>query len=293
MRISVVQQGNVDALVIWMADRLFRLSSEWALANGLPHSAEALVALGRDGVRALAEWQPRLPQLPDAGDWVEPSDVVFLPPVPRGRKIVCVGLNYRKHVEETHLDAPSAPLLFSKFDNALTGHDAVVARPRQTTQLDYEAEIAVVMGRKARDVPESDALDYVLGLTLANDLSARDVQFASSQWLLGKTYDGFCPIGPALVTLDECPDVHNIGLRCSVNGELRQNASTAQMIFSFETLIHYVSSQFTLEPGDVILTGTPDGVVLGQPEEERHWLQPGDEVVVEAEGLGRLRTVIE
>jgi 2-keto-4-pentenoate hydratase/2-oxohepta-3-ene-1,7-dioic acid hydratase in catechol pathway len=272
---------------------VLNISPRWAAENDFPLTMEELVHRGFEGVeyaKSLEDWL--LADHTEAGTWLEENEVQFAPAAIHGRKIVCVGLNYLKHAHESHMDVPKVPLLFSKFDNTLVGHNATVIRPLQTNQLDYEAEIAVVIGKTVKDVSEEEALDYVLGYTLANDLSARDMQFVTSQWLLGKTYDGFCPIGPALVTRDEVPDPGNIRIRCLVNGEVRQDANTRQMIFSVATLISYISSHFTLRPGDVILSGTPDGVALGMPEGEQKWLQPGDVVVVEADGLGKLRTFI-
>jgi 2-keto-4-pentenoate hydratase/2-oxohepta-3-ene-1,7-dioic acid hydratase in catechol pathway len=158
--------------------------------------------------------------------------------------------------------------------------------PDNAVQYDYEVELAAVIGRRARYVSEGQALDYVLGYCTANDLSARDLQTRTSQWLLGKTLDKFMPLGPYLVTADQVPDPQNLALRTWVNGELRQNSNTSDMVFSVAQLVSYVSQYLTLEPGDVILTGTPEGVVLGM--KEKVWLKAGDEVTVEVEGLGRL-----
>jgi 2-keto-4-pentenoate hydratase/2-oxohepta-3-ene-1,7-dioic acid hydratase in catechol pathway len=216
----------------------------------------------------------------------------FGPCVPNPQKIVCVGLNYKKHAEESGMAIPDAPLLFSKFANALAGHRQVIRLPEASTQIDYEAELAIVIGKQAKNVPVEEALSYVYGYCNANDLSARDLQFKSSQWLLGKTCDGFSPIGPYLVSADEVGDPHHLRIRTWVNGEVRQDSSTADMIFRCDEIISYISHHMTLYPGDIILTGTPEGVIMGLPEHEQVWLKAGDEVTVEIEKLGRLTNTL-
>lgn len=290
--VNVIQQGS-NCLGVQSGEKILCVSDAWAQEHDFPTSMEDLITRGVDGLNYLKlQWDEMNQVDGSTGVWYTEHDVEFAPSVVQGRKIICIGLNYLKHVQESRLEIPKVPLLFGKFDNTLAGHNATVVRPAQTRQLDYEAEVAVVIGRQARNISEQEALNYVLGYCVANDLSARDMQFLTSQWLLGKTYDGFCPIGPALVTADEVLNPQNLNIRCIVNGEVRQSANTEQMIFSFAELISYISHQFTLEPGDVILSGTPDGVVLGKPEAERVWLQPGDEVIVEVDGLGRLRTIV-
>jgi len=241
--------------------------------------------LGAQGLSAL----PALARIADEGR--SPIDAASLrlgPPIGRPGKVLCVGLNYLKHAREARMETPSSPVLFSKFDNAITGPDAEVPAPPEVQKLDYEAELVVVIGRHARRVSEASALDYVLGYSNGNDLSARDLQSRTSQWLLGKTLDGFLPLGPQLVTTDDIPDPQTLSVRCWLNGELRQDSNTADMIFSVAEIISYASTYLTLEPGDVIATGTPEGVILGM--EEKRWMQPGDEVTVEVGPLGRLTT---
>jgi 2-keto-4-pentenoate hydratase/2-oxohepta-3-ene-1,7-dioic acid hydratase in catechol pathway len=224
-------------------------------------------------------------------DWVlDPGEVSFGPAVANAGKLLCVGLNYRKHAEESGAAIPTSPVLFSKFSNTLAGNDDEVPLPDVAREYDYEVELGVVIGRTARNVSVEDALDYVFGYTTANDLSARDLQMRTSQWLLGKTLDGFLPIGPYVVTADEVPDPQKLALKTWMNGELKQDSNTADMIFSVAEIISYASKYFTLEPFDVIITGTPEGVIMGTPEKK--WLVPGDEVVVEVEGLGKLRNVM-
>ena len=234
---------------------------------------------------------PALATLAQAGGpTVEAAGLRLGPPVAHPGKVLCVGLNYAAHAPEARMELPTSPILFSKFDNAVTGPDAEVVVPPEVEQLDYEAELVAVIGRRARRVSEAEALDYVLGYTNGNDLSARSLQFRTSQWLLGKSLDGFLPLGPALVTADAVPDPQALRIRGWVNDELRQDASTADMIFGVAEIVSYASRYLTLEPGDVIATGTPPGVIMGQ--EEPRWLQPGDELAVEVEGLGRLTTTL-
>lgn len=210
------------------------------------------------------------------------------PCVTRPNKIICVGLNYRKHANETNAAYPVVPILFNKFNNTLTGHLCDIAVPKVTQQLDYEVELAIVIGKFAKYISKEEALDYVFGYCTVNDLSARDLQLRTQQWLLGKSCDDFSPIGPYLVTADEVGDPNNLKLTTTVNGEVRQNSKTSDMIFYCDEIISYISQHMTLYPGDVILTGTPEGVVLGMPEEKRVYLQPGDQVTVEIEKLGAL-----
>lgn len=213
----------------------------------------------------------------------------FSPCIPKDRKIICVGLNYRNHAKEAGLAVPSHPVLFNKFSNALTGHNQEVRLPEAAEQYDYEAELGIVIGKPAKNVSREEALSYVFGYCCVNDLSARDLQGRTSQWLLGKSLDHFCPIGPYLVTADEVGNPNELGIRCYVNGELRQNSNTRDMIFHVDEIVSYISNYITLEPGDLILTGTPEGVMFGYPDDQKMWLKPGDSVTVEIDRLGRLR----
>ncbi|GAJ99959.1 fumarylacetoacetate hydrolase family protein [Geomicrobium sp. JCM 19055] len=218
------------------------------------------------------------------------TDVTFGPVVPHPEKIICVGLNYRKHADETNSPYPEVPILFNKFNNTLTGHNHDVVVPAVTNELDYEVELAIVIGQTASQVSEEDALNYVLGYATANDLSARDLQLRTPQWLLGKTLDDFNPIGPYLVTKDEVPDPQQLALTTTVNGKTRQVSNTSDMIFTCKEIINYISQHFTLKPGDIILTGTPEGVAMGMPETEREYLKSGDTVTVSIEKLGSCTT---
>jgi 2-keto-4-pentenoate hydratase/2-oxohepta-3-ene-1,7-dioic acid hydratase in catechol pathway len=231
---------------------------------------------------------PGIAALEDAedGEGVALEDVRLLAPVLTPRKIVCLGLNYRSHAEEAGLEAPETPTFFAKFSNALAAPGAEVPLPAWSDKVDYEAEVAFVVGRRCKDVREEDALDVVAGYTLFNDLSARDFQFKTPQWMPGKVFDGAGPCGPALVTPDEAGPHDAIEIRLDLNGETMQHATTADLIHSIPAVVAHLSMLMTLEPGDLISTGTPSGV--GSVRKPRVWLNPGDEVVIESPTLGRL-----
>jgi 2,4-didehydro-3-deoxy-L-rhamnonate hydrolase len=207
-------------------------------------------------------------------------------PIRRPGKIICIGLNYRDHAAETGLDVPADPPLFCKFANSVTAPGAMVKVPPIVASLDYEAELGVVIGKTARDVSVAGALEHVAGYVCANDVSARDLQFRTSQWTAGKAIDQFLPMGPVLVTPDELIDPQKLSIRCWVNGELRQDGSTAEMIFGVAELIAYITRTTTLDPGDVLVTGTPAGV--GMSSSPPRYLSEGDEVSIEIGSLGRL-----
>jgi 2-keto-4-pentenoate hydratase/2-oxohepta-3-ene-1,7-dioic acid hydratase in catechol pathway len=207
-------------------------------------------------------------------------------PIERPRKIVCVGLNYKDHAEEQGVELPAEPLLFAKFTTSLIGPGEAIVIPPLVTQCDYEAELGVVIGAKVRNISRENALEAVAGYVCANDVSARDLQFADKQWTRGKSPDTFCPVGPQFVPAAEVADPHNLRIRAIVNGEVLQDSSTSNLIFGIDEIISYITQTSTLEPGDLILTGTPAGV--GVFREPQRLLQPGDEVTIEIEGLGRL-----
>jgi 2-keto-4-pentenoate hydratase/2-oxohepta-3-ene-1,7-dioic acid hydratase in catechol pathway len=215
------------------------------------------------------------------------SQVRVLAPLPNPGKIVCIGLNYMDHCREQNIKVPERPVVFAKFSNTVTGpYDSIEWDPALTDQVDYEVELGVVIGKTARRVTQEKALDYVFGYTTANDVSARDIQFSDSQWVRGKSLDSFCPFGPVIVTADEIPDPQKLALRTTVNGQVLQDSNTAEMIFSVRELISFLSQAFTLEPGDLILTGTPNGVgVFRKPQ---IFLRDGDQVTVEVERIGKL-----
>lgn len=207
-------------------------------------------------------------------------------------KVICIGLNYRRHAEETGADIPKAPVVFSKFSDSVAASGDAITIPAVTHQLDYEAELAMVIGREAYHVTEEDALNYVFGYCNANDISARDLQFVNSQWLLGKTGSGFAPLGPFIKTADQVPNPDGLRIRMYRNEELVQNSNTADMIFSCRQIIAYLSHHMVLMPGDVVLTGTPEGVIMGAEPTKRKWLTAGERLTVEIEGLGELKNIL-
>jgi acylpyruvate hydrolase len=217
-------------------------------------------------------------------------EVTIKAPIPRPGKLILLGLNYRDHAEETGQKIPEVPTLFAKYNNSVIGPGAAILIPRATEQIDYEAEFAFVIGRRGHDIPRDRALDYVAGYTIVNDVSARDYQFVTSQWMVGKTFDTHCPMGPALVLKDEIPDPHSLDLDLSIGGEMLQKSNTNQLIFKIPETVEYLSQVMTLEPGDVISTGTPSGV--GFTRKPPRWLRPGETVRVEIAGLGVLENPV-
>jgi 2-keto-4-pentenoate hydratase/2-oxohepta-3-ene-1,7-dioic acid hydratase in catechol pathway len=213
-------------------------------------------------------------------------------PIPDPQKVVCVGLNYRDHAVESKMPIPKEPVLFSKFPSALVGHGDPIVVPAVSTKVDYEAELVIVVGQAGRRIPEARALDHVAGYAVGHDVSARDWQLEKDgkQWMVGKTFDTFAPVGPTLVTRDEVPDPHKLGIRLRLNGRTMQDSSTEQMIFSVAQLVAYLSVVFTLEPGDLIFTGTPPGI--GHALQPPVYLKPGDTTEVEIDTLGTLRNPV-
>jgi 2-keto-4-pentenoate hydratase/2-oxohepta-3-ene-1,7-dioic acid hydratase in catechol pathway len=255
--------------------------------QGVPATLEALFAGGSEAQAALDGYIRWIEADAPGSPWLlAEKGIRYAPCVPQPGKIICIGLNYRRHAAESGMAVPTTPILFSKFSNTLAAHGEIIPLDGVAAQYDYEAELVVVIGRRARFVPESQALDYVFGYCSGNDLSARDLQTRTSQWLLGKTLDKFFPIGPCLVSADQAGNADALRIRCWLNGELRQDSNTNDMVFSVSQLVSYASQYMTLEPGDLISTGTPEGVILGR--KEKVWLKPGDVVEVEVEGLGRL-----
>ncbi len=252
-------------------------------------------ALGGDGstVRELLA-SGRVAEARAAAESSEPgvslSEVELLPPVPDPPKIVCIGLNYGAHAAEAGIDPPDSPTFFAKFRNALVPTGAAVPLPASSGKVDYEAEVAFVVGRACSAVDEGEAGDYVAGYMLFNDLSARDLQFATPQWMPGKVFDGSAPCGPALVTPDEGMVDGSISFSLELNGEVMQDSSTDDLIFGIPELVAQLSRLMTLEPGDIVSTGTPSGV--GSTREPRVWLKPGDEIAISSPTLGVLETRI-
>jgi 2-keto-4-pentenoate hydratase/2-oxohepta-3-ene-1,7-dioic acid hydratase in catechol pathway len=233
----------------------------------------------------------RDPLAPEPGAVVGDLERVgLLAPVPVPGKVIGIGRNYAAHAAETGSAVPGEPQLFGMWANAIVGPGAPVRYPSITHRLDYEAELVVVIGRTARQVSVGDALAHVFGYTCGNDLSARDLQFGDTQWIRGKTLDALAPTGPWIVTADEVPDPQQLGVRCLVNGEIRQDDTTAHMIFGVAELIAFISEAITLDPGDLIFTGTPSGVAHGM--DEPRYLAVGDRVRVEIDGIGALENEI-
>lgn len=229
----------------------------------------------------------------EAGEWpVALSEARLHAPITRPGKTIAIGLNYEDHAAETGAEIPEKPIVFAKYPNTVVGPGQSVVIPPITTQADYEAELAVVIGREARKVSVEDALDYVFGYMNSNDVSARDLQRSEGgQWTRAKSIDTFAPMGPFIVTKDEVPDPQALSIRCTLNGETMQDGTTEKMIFSVAELVSFLSGGMTLEPGDVIMTGTPPGV--GMARDPQIFLKPGDEMTVEIEGLGALTNPVE
>jgi 2-keto-4-pentenoate hydratase/2-oxohepta-3-ene-1,7-dioic acid hydratase in catechol pathway len=243
----------------------------------------------RGGGAALAALLARAEKDGRAGLFLDPEKAELGPCVTHPEKIICVGLNYRKHAAETGAAVPETPILFNKYNTALAGHRSVVQVSREdAVQFDYEVELVIVMGRVARNVSEADALAHVFGYCTGNDFSARDLQRRTSQWMLGKALDNSAPIGPWLVSADLVGDPNALRLECRVNGEVRQSSNTADMVFGCKQLVSYVSRYMTLKPGDLIFTGTPEGVIGGYPKDKQVWLKAGDRISSSIEKLGEL-----
>ena len=249
---------------------------------GVPDTANAM-ALGAEALgQALT--------MPETSR-IALSGARLLAPIPRPPRIFCVGLNYRDHAVESKMEIPKVPTLFLKLPSAVIGPGETVRIPALTREPDYEVELALIIGKAGRNIAAENWREHVFGYTILNDVSARDVQLATSQWTLGKSFDTFCPIGPAIVTADEIPDPHALDIRLSIGGEILQHSNTRELIFKAPELIAYLSAITPLEPGDIISTGTPAGVGLGRTP--RRWLQPGETMVAEVEGLGRLVNPVE
>jgi len=244
---------------------------------------DGIAELGADTPRALLADPPLAPERA-----IPLADVRLLPPVPNPRRVICVGLNYKTHVHETGRELPTYPVLFTKFASSLLGPSDPIALPPEAAQVDWEAELAVVIGERCRRVPRADALDVVAGYTVANDVTMRDYQYKTHQWLQGKAWDRSTPLGPALVTPDEVGDPGALEISLTRNGETMQAASTSKLIFDVATLIATVSEFTTLDPGDVLLTGTPGGV--GYRRDPQVFLADGDVVAVEISRVGRIES---
>ena len=242
----------------------------------------SVISGGADALDRVSRWlysQPRS----------EPLDLAatrLRAPIPKPPKFICIGLNYRDHAAESKMAIPDMPTVFAKFANTVTGHLHPIVLPKNSAKPDYEAEFAVVIGKGGRHIPQDRWREHVFGYTIVNDVSARDVQFATSQWSMSKSFPTFCPLGPAIVTADEIPDPHQLAISLTIDGEVMQSSNTRELIFKIPELIEHLSSITPLLPGDIVSTGTPYGVGLGRTP--KRWLKPGESVTVTIEGLGSL-----
>ncbi|MBO9605214.1 MAG: fumarylacetoacetate hydrolase family protein [Paenibacillaceae bacterium] len=288
MKLLTFIQGNESRLGIKTEQGVLDVAAAAAKtgATGVATEVMQVIAGGDAAVAALQTLADKALASGDSSLLLDEAKLTFGPSVTAPNKIICVGLNYRKHAEETNAPIPQTPILFNKFNNTLTGHGDDIPLPRTSNEVDYEVELVIVIGKTAKYVKKEDALDHVFGYATVNDVSARDLQLRTQQWLLGKSCDKFSPLGPYLVTADEVGNPNELELKCTVNGEVRQHSNTSDMIFYCDEIVSYISDHMTLVPGDIILTGTPFGVILGYPKEQRVWLKDGDVVTVEVEKLG-------
>jgi 2-keto-4-pentenoate hydratase/2-oxohepta-3-ene-1,7-dioic acid hydratase in catechol pathway len=264
------------------------VAAEQDLREGAPTTIDA-VFKGQGDVNALKRLADKARASTSADRYFVAADkAAFGPCVTNPEKIICIGLNYRKHAAETGNPVPKQPILFNKYNTALNYHGGTINVTEEDAQkFDYEAELVIVIGRQARNVSEQDAGNYIFGYATGNDFTARDLQSRSTQWMLGKSLDGAAPVGPWLVTAD-LADGDNLKIECRVNGEVRQSSNTSDMVFNCKQLVSYISKYMTMKPGDIIFTGTPEGVISGYPKEKQVWLKPGDKLVTSIEKLGDL-----
>lgn len=254
-----------------------------------PAGFDDMLSVIRGGWAARAAIEMYLKQTPASAS-IDVQSAVLLAPIPRPPKVICVGLNYRDHAEESKMEIPAVPTIFNKFPSSITGPGSPIILPKNSQKPDYEAEFAVVVGQGGRHIPAEYWRRHVYGYMCLNDVSARDFQMATTQWLMGKTFDTFAPTGPWLTTADEIENPHDLDISLEINGEVLQSSNTKHLIFDIPTLIEYLSSVFTLEPGDIISTGTPAGV--GFARKPPRWLAPGDQVTVKVQGLGELKNPV-
>jgi len=242
----------------------------------------SVISGGADALDRVWRWLERGHE----GETVDPGTTRLGPPISHPRKIICIGLNYRDHAAEAKMTLPDVPTVFAKYPNTIVGHLHPIVLPKNSVKPDYEAELAVIVGKAGRHIPEANWREHVFGYTILNDVSARDFQLATSQWTMGKNFDTFAPMGPVIVTADEIEDPHRLAISLTLNDEVMQDSNTSNLVFGVPKLIAFLSSVMTLSPGDIISTGTPAGV--GFARKPPRWLLPGDQVVVHVEGIGRL-----
>ncbi|MGI9057945.1 MAG: fumarylacetoacetate hydrolase family protein [Ktedonobacteraceae bacterium] len=278
-RAGVEHEGRVvDVAALWH-DGFHETTTKQLLAAG-PTTVDKVFKQAREALAAG----------PDAAGVLRAASVEIGPPIPDPDKIICIGLNYADHANEAGLAQTEVPLFFAKFRNSLTGPTSPIHLPRVSSQIDYEGELAVIIGTRCKEVSEQEALQYVAGYSIMNDVSARDLQMRTSQYIAGKALDTFAPMGPGMVLAAEIPNPQSLTLTTRLNGQVVQHASTATMIFSVATIISFLSSLMTLEPGDIIATGTPSGV--GFKRTPPLFLHEGDVVEVEIEGIGQIRNPV-
>ena len=292
MRLARYLHSNMESYGVLVEHEIIcLLALPKALKYPPPLNLDQLIALGNNGTKIVEQLMKRSTQKEKRDATIGLDDVTLLAPVLTPPKIVCLGLNYKDHAEEQGKDIPDEPIIFMKPRTAIVDPDQPIIRPRLVKQLDYEAELAIVIGEKGKNIPVSKAKRYIFGYTALNDISARDIQFKDKQWTRGKSFDTFAPMGPCITTANQIEDPNNLGVRTKVNGELRQNSSTKNMVFNVYEIVHHLSHVMTLEPRDVIATGTPAGVgVFMKPKPK--FLSPGDLVEVEIEKIGVLRNTV-
>jgi 2-keto-4-pentenoate hydratase/2-oxohepta-3-ene-1,7-dioic acid hydratase in catechol pathway len=276
MKLVTFERGGVSEPGVLLDDKVVGLK-----LAGFPTLLH-LIQGGTEALQRAEEWLHKAP----ADATVPLAQARLRAPLSRPPKIICVGLNYRDHALECNAEIPKVPTIFSKYTTAIIGPSEAIILPKHSKEPDYEAEFAVVIGKGGRYISKDRWREHVFGYTNLNDVSARDFQMATSQWMIGKTFDTFAPIGPAIVTADEIPDPHALDIQMIINGEVLQSSNTSQMVFRIADLIEHISSVFTLEPGDIISTGTPAGV--GEAKKPPRWLRPGDKVVVRISGIPEL-----
>jgi 2-keto-4-pentenoate hydratase/2-oxohepta-3-ene-1,7-dioic acid hydratase in catechol pathway len=283
MRLVTFREGNADRVGARSGNNIVDLS---AGDSAIPSDMRSFLEAG-DSARSAAE-----AVIKAGGPSYGAEDVKVLAPIADPEKLICIGLNYADHAAESGMDIPTEPIVFSKYASAIIGPGDTIKLPPSSNEPDYEVELVVVVGKSGFNISEADAMDHVAGYTVGHDVSARDYQLQKpgGQWMMGKTFDTFAPIGPNLVTSDEIDDPHNLPIRCILNGETVQDSNTKQLIFKVPELIAYLSHVFTLNPGDLIFTGTPPGV--GMARDPQLWLKAGDHVACEVEGIGRLENSV-
>jgi 2-keto-4-pentenoate hydratase/2-oxohepta-3-ene-1,7-dioic acid hydratase in catechol pathway len=259
----------------------------------LPADMLTLIQQGEEGlsyVRTLLDWMDT--NTGEAAQVAQPvNEVSIQAPLTNPGKVVCVGNNYMDHCREQNVEPPKKPMIFSKWASCIIATEETILLPQDSEQVDYEAELAVIIGRRGKDIPQDKAMEHVYGYTIINDVSARNIQFEDIQWVRGKSYDTFAPLGPAIVTADEISDPHNLAIKLDINGQVLQDSNTSNLIFNIPYIISYLSKGFTFEPGDIIATGTPHGVgVFRKPQV---FLKSGDVCTIEIEGVGILRNQVK